>query len=207
MARYTIERRVEIPNSKHVLLLMRTSGNRFCIEIQSNDDADRNERGLCFGACSRRFDLATAEAYFGKCLAAFSEGRYSWKERKGIVDALGGVEDTFANVRVFDTPQKLKIRDELLKLERAWRNILSREGYNKACIALECAEFPYELVQYDRDGTGKPLRNYKYGWKSKGKFGDDTCALYIEETDAGRKPVGGIRAAFDLIEKVLLSNI
>lgn len=207
MARYTIEKRVEIPNSKHVLLLMKTAGKRFCIEIQSNDDADRNERGLCYGACSRRFDLATAEAYFGKCLAAFSEGRYSWKERKDIVDALGGVEDTFANVRVFDTPQKLKIRDELIKLDRAWRNILSREGYNKACIALECAEFPYELVQYDRDWTGKPLRNYKYGWKSKGKFGDDTCALYIEETDAGRKPVGGIRAAFDLIEKVLLSNI
>ena len=92
MARYTIERRVEIPSSKHVLLLMRTNRNLFCIEIQSNDNADRNERGLCFGACSRRFDLATAEAYFGKCLAAFSEGRYSWKERKGIVDALGGGE-------------------------------------------------------------------------------------------------------------------
>ena len=205
MARYEIVERNEIAGSGRFLWLCKAGNAGYVVEIISQNPADRDAKGFAFGSCSRRLDEKTARSCYAKCLEALASGKYDWAKERDIVQCLGGVRDEIANRRVFDTPQKRKIRDELLRLEAARRNIFSREGYNKACIALECAEFPYALVQLKRDDTtGEVFRNYKYAWKSTGKFGDDTCAIYIEETDAHKKPQGGIGKALDLIEDVLL---
>ena len=197
--------RIELGESKHTLSLIR-SGKGFSIEIQTKNEADYNERGFCYGACSRRFDEATARDYLNRCARAFKLGLYTWNERKAIVQNLGGVLDTFAHNWDFSTDFAKKVRADLLRLAKARENIYSREGYDKACIALECAEFPYRLCQYDRDEiTNKVFRNYRYGWKTINWDGD--ASVYIEETDACKKPVGGIREALDMIERVLLSYL
>ena len=65
---------------------------------------------------------------------------------------------------------------------------------------LEKRDFPYTLEQSWVDDLGRHSRKNLYYWRSR-SF--EKGALYINETEAGRKMVAGIRNAVEALRKVL----
>lgn len=65
---------------------------------------------------------------------------------------------------------------------------------------LEKRDFPYTLEQTSRDDLGRISMKNLYYWRSRRW---EKGALYINETEAGRKMVKGVRNAVEALRKVL----
>ena len=98
---------------------------------------------------------------------------------------------------------KEKLQRELEQLMAARRKMYRRRHYSTVADILEESGLPYKLFQTDRNELGEPVRGYRYYFASKW---DSGCALYIQETFAGRA-YASMGKSIDALEYVLKERI
>ena len=97
---------------------------------------------------------------------------------------------------------KEEARVELKKLAEAVKNVPGYRYLRWETLdrELEKRDFPYTLEQTNRDDLGRISMKNLYYWRSRSW---ERGALYINETEAGRKLVTGVRNAVEALRKVL----
>ena len=98
---------------------------------------------------------------------------------------------------------KVRLQRELEQLMAARRKMCSRMHYSTVVDILEESGLPYKLFQTDHNDLGEPIRGYRYYFASKWNSG---CALYIQETFAGRS-YASMGKSIDVLEYVLKERI
>jgi len=97
-----------------------------------------------------------------------------------------------------------KVERELSMLSAARRDIMRRMHYSTVEDILRGSGLPYQFCQTDRNDLGERLHHgYRYFFTSKW---ESDCALYIEETFAGRS-YASMGKAIDALEFVLKEAI
>ena len=97
-----------------------------------------------------------------------------------------------------------KVERELSMLSAARRKIMRRMHYSTVEDILRGSGLPYQFCQTDRNDLGESLHHgYRYFFTSKW---ESDCALYIQETFAGRS-YASMGKAIDALEYVLREAI
>lgn len=97
-----------------------------------------------------------------------------------------------------------KVERELSMLSAARREIMRRMHYSTVEDILRGSGLPYQFCQTDRNDLGERLHHgYRYFFTSEY---ESDCALYIQETFAGRS-YASMGKAIDALEYVLKEAI
>lgn len=97
-----------------------------------------------------------------------------------------------------------KVERELSMLSAARREIMRRMRYSTVEDILRGSGLPYQFCQTDKNDLGEFLHHgYRYYFTSKW---DSDCALYVQETFAGRS-YASMGKAIDALEYVLKEAI